>query len=151
MPEGLRAHNDIFAPSQMLYVKTYLHKSEIHGIGVFAAERIKKGTKIWRFIDGYDRAYTLNQFARLPEPAKQFLLNYAYRVEGKIILTVDHDRHINHSDNPNTCWRHGYIIARSNIPKGAEITNNYRMFDVGLCSTFLAKKKKPGKKRARRK
>ena len=51
----------------MLLVKTYLDKSPIHGIGVFAAERIPKGTKIWRFVDGFDRCYTPKQFARLPK------------------------------------------------------------------------------------
>ena len=34
----------------MLLVKTYLDRSPIHGLGVYAAERIRKGTKIWRFV-----------------------------------------------------------------------------------------------------
>jgi SET domain-containing protein len=35
----------------MLLVKTYLDKSAIHGLGVFAGEVIRKGAKVWRFVD----------------------------------------------------------------------------------------------------
>jgi hypothetical protein len=56
----------------MLLVKTYLGKSKLHGLGVFAGQFIRKGTKIWRFVEGFDRFYTLKQFARLPKPAKEY-------------------------------------------------------------------------------
>jgi SET domain-containing protein len=124
----------------MLLVKTYLDKSAIHGLGVFAGKFIRKGTKIWRFADGFDRAYSLKQFAKLPKPARDFLKLYGYRVDGEILFTVDHDRHINHSDDPNTILRNGYAIARRNISKGVEITNDYREFDAGFCAAFLKKK-----------
>ena len=124
----------------MLLVKTYLDKSAIHGLGVFAGERIRKGTKIWRFVEGFDRAYSPKQFAKLPKPAREFLKNYGYRVDGEILFTVDNDRHINHSEDPNTFLKSGYAIARSNIRKGEEITNDYREFDAGLCASFLKKK-----------
>lgn len=125
----------------MLLVKTYLDKSKIHGIGVFAGEFIRKETKIWRFVEGYDRAYSPNEFARLPKAARDFLSNYAYRVDGEILFTVDNDRHINHSDDPNTYLKGGYAIARRNIRKGEEITNDYREFDPTLCAAFLRQDK----------
>ena len=125
----------------MLLVKTYLDKSAIHGLGVFAAERIPKGTKIWRFVEGFDRCYTPKQFAKLPKAARDFLSNYAYRVDGEILFTVDNDHHMNHADEPNTYLHNGYAIARCNIRKGVEITNNYREFDPGLCAAFLNEKK----------
>jgi len=124
----------------MLLVKTYLDKSEIHGLGVFAGERIRKRTKIWRFVEGFDHAYSPKQFAKLPKPAREFLKNYGYRVDGEILFTVDNDRHINHSEDPNTYLKSGYAIARRNIRKGEEITNDYREFDAGLCASFLKKK-----------
>lgn len=124
----------------MLLVKTYLAKSRIHGLGVFAGEFIRKGTKIWRFVDGFDRAYTPKQFARLPKPAKDFIRHHGYRVDGEILLTVDHDHHMNHSDNANTHWHNGCIVARRNIAKGAEITNDYRDFDPTFCAAFLKEK-----------
>jgi uncharacterized protein len=124
----------------MLLVKTYIDKSSIHGLGVFAGEFIRKGTKIWRFVEGFDRAYTPKQFAKLPKQARDFLKNYGYRVNGEILFTVDHDRHMNHSDAPNTYLYNGYVIARCNIRKGVEITNDYREFDATLCAAFLKKK-----------
>ena len=124
----------------MLLVKTYLDKSPIHGLGVFAGEFIRKGTKIWRFVEGFDRCYTPKQFAKLPKPARAFLQNYGYRVDGEVLFTVDNDRHMNHSDKPNTYLHNGYVIARCNIRKGVEITNDYREFDAALCAAFLKKK-----------
>jgi len=133
----------------MLLVKTYLDKSPIHGLGVFAAERIPKGTKIWRFVEGFDRCYTAKQFAKLPKAARDFLKDYAYRVDGEILFTVDNDHHMNHADKPNTVLRSGYAIAAKTIAKGAEITNDYREFDPALCAAFLkepVKAKKNAKK-----
>jgi SET domain-containing protein len=124
----------------MLLVKTYLDKSRIHGLGVFAAEFIPKGTRIWRFVDGFDRVFTPGQFAQLPKPAQDFIRHHGYRIDRQILLTVDHDRHMNHSENANAVWRDGYIIARCDIAKGAEITNNYRDFDAAFCAEFLRKK-----------
>ena len=130
----------------MLLVKTYLGKSRIHGTGVFAAQFIRKGTKIWRFVEGFDRAWWPREFARLPKAARDFIRHHGYRVDGEILLTVDHDRHMNHSDKPNTYLKNGYAIARRNIRKGEEITNDYREFDLAFCAAFL----KPRRKKARR-
>jgi len=124
----------------MLLVKTYLDKSPIHGLGVFAAERIAKGTKIWRFVEGFDRVYSPRQFARLPKPARDFIKHHGYRVDGEILLTVDHDCHMNHSEDANTYLHNGYAIARRDIPKGDEITNDYREFDAAFCAAFLRKR-----------
>jgi uncharacterized protein len=68
----------------MLLVKTYVDRSAIHGLGVFAAEFIRKGTKIWRFVEGFDRAYSPKEFARLPKAARDFLKDYGYRVSCNI-------------------------------------------------------------------
>lgn len=131
----------------MLLVKTYIDRSPIHGLGVFAAERIPKGTKIWRFVEGFDRCYTPKQFAKLPKAARDFLKDYAYRVDGEILFTVDNDHHMNHADKPNTVLRSGYAIAANTIAKGVEITNDYREFDPALCAAFL---KEPAKSKARK-
>ena len=126
----------------MLLVKTYLDKSTIHGLGVFAGQFIRKDTKIWRFVEGFDRFYSPKEFARLPQPARDFIKFHGYRVDGEILLTVDHDRHMNHSDEPNTYLKSGYAIARRSIRKGEEITNDYREFDAALCAAFLRKKER---------
>jgi hypothetical protein len=123
----------------MLLVKTYLDQSKIHGFGVFAGQFIRKGTKVWRFAEGFDRAWSPKEFAKLPRPARDYVTSHGYRVDGEILLTVDHDHHINHSRDANTHWRNGHIVARRDIPKGAEITNDYRLFDRAFCAAFLKK------------
>jgi SET domain-containing protein len=130
----------------MLLVKTYLDKSRIHGLGVFAGEFIRKGTKIWRFVIGFDRYYSRKQLAKLPKHAKDFIKLHGYQWKNEILLSVDHDTFMNHSENPNTYYRNGYVIARCNIRKGAEITNDYRAFEAAFCAAFL---KKPSRKRAK--
>lgn len=130
----------------MLLVKTYLDRSPIHGLGVFAAEPIPKGTKIWRYVEGFDRSWSPRQFARLPKEAQEFVAYYGYRVDGEILLTVDNDHFINHSDDSNTYWRAGHIRAKRDIAKGEEITNSYRLFDTAFCAAFLDNQKSPAKK-----
>jgi len=134
--------NELRDSDSMLLVKTYLARSTIHGLGVFAGEYIRKGTKVWRFVDGFDRAYSPKAFARLPKAARDYIKHHGYRVDGEILLTVDHDHHINHSEDPNTYWRNGYIVARRSIRKGQEITNDYYDFDPDFCARFLKKKKR---------
>jgi SET domain-containing protein len=124
----------------MLLVKTYLDRSKIHGLGVFAGERIAKGAKIWRFVEGYDRCWSPKQFKKLPKAARDYLKEYAYNADGEILFTVDNDHYINHSERANTRWVNGTVRALVTIPKGAEITNDYREFDPGLCAAFLDKK-----------
>ena len=69
--QEVRRSKTVAVKAPMLLVKTYLDKSPIHGLGVFAAERIPRGAKIWRFVEGFDRCYTPKQFARLPKAARE--------------------------------------------------------------------------------
>jgi uncharacterized protein len=128
----------------MLLVKTYLDNSRIQGIGVFAGELIRKDTKIWRFVIGFDRYYSRKQFARLPKPAREYIKQHGYQWGNEILLSMDHDSYMNHSENPNTYLHNGYVFARHNIRKGVEITNNYRAFEAAFCAAFLKKKKRLG-------
>jgi SET domain-containing protein len=124
----------------MLLVKTYLGKSPIHGIGVFAGELIRKDTKIWRFVIGFDRYYTRKRLAKLPKPAREFIKLHGYQWKTEILLSMDYDTFMNHSENPNTYYKNGYVIARRTIRKGTEITNDYRAFEAAFCAAFLKKK-----------
>src|SRR5262245_16932435 len=110
----------------MLLIRTYLGKSAIHGLGVFASEYIRKNTRIWTFVEGFDRAWSPKEYDKLPKAAKAYIKVHGYRVDGEILLTVDHDHHINHSPHANTFWRSGYMLAKRDIYKGEEITNDYR-------------------------
>jgi SET domain-containing protein len=126
----------------MLLVRTYLDKSAIHGLGVFAREFIRKGTKVWRFVEGFDRAWSPREFSKLPKAARDFIQWHGYRVDGEILLTADHDHHMNHSERANTRWSNGHIVACRDSARGEEITNDYRILDKAFCAAFLKKKKK---------
>jgi SET domain-containing protein len=136
----------------MLLIKTYLDKSPIHGIGVFADEFIRKDQKIWRFVIGFDRYYSRKAVAKLPKQAKEFLKLYGYQWENEILVSMDNDAFTNHSDDPNTYYKNGYVLARRNIRKGDEITNDYRAFGESHCAAFLKQgnRSKAGKNGARR-
>jgi hypothetical protein len=129
----------VLAATIMLLVKTYLDKSPIHGLGVFAGQPIRKGAKIWRFVFGFDRYYTRKKLAKLPKPARDFIKLHGYQWKKEILLSMDHDTFMNHADEANTYYQNGYVIARCDIREGEEITNDYRAFEASFCASFLKK------------
>jgi SET domain-containing protein len=122
----------------MLMVKTRLGLSDIAGIGLFAAENIKKGTVTWRFMAGFDRLLTEAEIEALPEPAKSNILDHTYldAASGLFVLCADNARFMNHADQPNTAGVHepgaieGYDVATRDIAAGEELTCDYRTFDA---------------------
>jgi len=131
----------------MLLVKTYLDKSKVHGLGVFAGQSIRKGAKIWRFVYGFDRFYTRKRLAKLPKQARDYINLHGYQWKNEILLSMDYDTFMNHSENPNTDFHNGFVIARNNIRKGEEITNDYRAFEAAFCAAFLKKPARTKRKR----
>ena len=123
----------------MLLVETYLAPSPLHGIGLFAAERIAQGTVVWKFLPGFDQELSEQDVARLSPACRERILNYAYYNACKMryILCADDARFINHSEAPNTRsigFRHpttteGRTIAARDILPNEEITEDYRSFD----------------------
>lgn len=120
----------------MLRVKTYLDKSLIHGIGVFADENIAKGQIVWQFVPLFDRVLDETEWFTIMKNGhpldKNFLRKYGFwdLQINKIILSGDNDRFTNHSDNPNTKPNEiGDMIAVRDIMKGEEITANYYEID----------------------
>jgi SET domain-containing protein len=118
----------------MLIVKTHLKYSEIHGLGCFAGEDIKKGQTVWRFDPGIDLVFTEEQLKKLPPSFTDFLKVYAYsplnESDKKFILCADHARHMNHDGNPNLLETpEGLNVALRNIKAGEELTCDYTQFD----------------------
>lgn len=122
----------------MMLVRTILHESGIHGIGLFAAEPIKKGTKIWEFMEGLDLVYPASLLDTASEPIRSFLNRYSYphhTMNGKIILDGDHGRFMNHSPTPNTDFSQIHAhqgFATRDIAEGEELTCNYHEFAPGF-------------------
>src|SRR5262245_14008058 len=120
----------------MLLVRTRLDVSPIHGIGLFAAEHIAKGTVTWRFVEGFDLRLRESEVAALSSAAREQVLKYAYFDEqlGVYELCSDDARFFNHADQPNTASMMpstgGHIdVATRDIAIGEELTCDYRTFD----------------------
>jgi uncharacterized protein len=113
----------------MLLVKTYLDRSPIHGVGLFAEESIPKGTVVWEFNPLIDIILTQEQFEQLPEPAKQFIYDHAYPFPigaDNYCLSLDRDQYMNHSLTPNVVDQDKKTsIAAKDIEKSMELTCNY--------------------------
>lgn len=124
----------------MLLVKTKIDKSTIEGIGLglFADQFIPKGTKIWEFTPNFDIKYTKEEMDALPEDARNFIqyYNYLSKSSGKYIFSIDNERFLNHSFEPNTysVYEEGQeeavSYANRDIQKGEELFDNYSSFDA---------------------
>lgn len=114
----------------MLQVKAYIDKSKIHGLGVFAGEKIKKGDVVWKFEPSIDKI--IKDTSILSESVKEYVKTYAYfdKQLGALILSTDVDRYTNHSDTPNTVpIESGTVVANKDIVIGEEITIDYYDID----------------------
>jgi hypothetical protein len=120
----------------MLLIKTRLAPSTVHGIGLFAAEPIMKGTEVWKFVRGFDQEFPKNFPATLAPAAREQFLNYAYvsRATGTYILCTDDMRFINHFDAPNILStqrdgeQEGVDVAARDIQLSEELLYDYRVF-----------------------
>ncbi len=116
----------------MLLVKTYLGKSKIHGLGLFAGEFIPQGKLVWKFAPGFDFIIKDSDLKKFPKAAKDFVLHFGYYEKNKKrhVINPDDARFFNHSKNPNVVdINPTESIARRDIKKDEEITCNYFEFD----------------------
>lgn len=122
----------------MLTVKTYLGTSRIHGVGVFAAERISPGARIWEFHPAIDVEFDWRQAVPLPIVATEIALARSFKTsDGKTILSRDNGAFLNHSDDPNTITNDAGLFAARHIEVGDEITENYRRLPPHAAAEFL--------------
>ena len=120
----------------MLLVRTFIDRSPIHGLGIFAAEPIAKGTPVWRFTPGFDLELPPARLDEATEDQRTQLLHFGYidpRL-GTYILCCDGAHFINHSDTANilpdfTGDPHGIDIAVRDIAAGEEITADYEIVE----------------------
>ena len=114
----------------MLLVKTKLGPSAIEGLGLFAGEPIKAGTKIWVFEPTLDILLSKQEVEALALPAQQQFHTYACldKVRKKYLLCGDDARFFNHSEKPNCdeATSNDATFALKDIALGEELTVNYR-------------------------
>ncbi len=121
----------------MLLVETYIDKSPINGMGLFAGEIISSGRMIWRFQPGFDSVFTPHDLATLPDKARVFIEEFAVlsTETGNYILGIDNVRFANHSRVANATptkipgETELVSVANRDIKKGEEITVDYRKLD----------------------
>ena len=121
----------------MMLVKTRVGISSIHGMGLFAVENIPVATPIWRFHDGFDQEFTLDQLAQLPLTTREHVRWFGFmdKESGHWLLSGDHACFMNHAANPNTGTPQEaqsaiITVARRDIAAGEEITCDYFSFDA---------------------
>lgn len=116
----------------MNLVRTYIEESDIQGIGLFADEFIKEGTKIWE-IGGMDLVISEEDFNNLPLTPLQleYVKKYIYfnSDHGYWIYCGDDAKFTNHSTDPNTKVTFSEQYATRDIFPGEEITCNYFELD----------------------
>jgi SET domain-containing protein len=117
----------------MMLVPTYVAPSPIEGVGVFAAEPIPSGTRIWQLAPGLDRLIHVSEIETLPPLFQAFVERYSYPYPhdtDQLIVELDNGRFMNHSQTPNTVFSDpdaGYTIR--DIAQGEELLCNYAEFD----------------------
>ncbi|MCC3419326.1 MAG: hypothetical protein JGK12_14930 [Microcoleus sp. PH2017_01_SCD_O_A] len=113
----------------MLLVQTKLGISSIHGIGLFAAQFIPKGTVTWEYSPYFDTSYEEADIERMSPSAKEQFLKYAYfdKLLCRYVLCFDDQRFINHfSESPNILSSLRRDVAARDIYEGEELVCDYK-------------------------
>lgn len=118
-------------------VKTYVAPSKIEGLGLFAAEDIKKGTETWRYLPPADSRLSPAEVAKLDVLSQEFIKRYSGLSisTGKYIIYGDDTRFCNHSKEPNVAVANVKhedefsSFALRDIKKGEELTIDYQTID----------------------
>jgi hypothetical protein len=119
----------------MFIVRTFVAPSGIHGLGCFAGEDLKAGRPIWQFARGLDLVISFELIAAAPQAFRDYMDMYAYispQVQGGMVLSCDHAKFLNHSDDANTLIEGETTLAKWEIEKGTELTCDYRI----CCTDF---------------
>ncbi len=111
----------------MMVVMTYVDRSKINGIGIFAKENIPANTLMWEYVPNFDVELRLDDFE---SPAREYITHYGHMLgPDTYLLCGDNARFMNHSENPNMSGAGDQNYALREIVAGEEITCNYREFD----------------------
>ncbi len=94
-----------------------IRKSNIEGKGAFALSDFKKGELILKL--------NLSHLIDNKKPRKK----YVGIINGKYYLIQPPERYVNHSCSPNAYIKNSHYIAKRNIKKGEEITEDYTKMD----------------------
>lgn len=112
----------------LLLIEHYVAPSSIHGLGVYAATFVPKGTKLWEFHPVIDRVIPAGDLVGLPrhiieriEAHSEYLPEFSASR-----MSADGDYYLNHSDDPNLEDIGGEMFARRDIQADEELQCDYR-------------------------
>lgn len=120
----------------MIHVAYKLKVSNLHGVGLFANENIKKGQLIYTASPLLDLNITQKQFDSLKQKEKDEILWWGFFDQPSQMWHVDFDvsKFINHSPDATVTQDdnhdEAYLIATRDIPSGEELTQNYLEFET---------------------
>ena len=119
----------------MLIIPTELRASPIHGHGVFTGRAVRASEVVSRYLPPFDVQYPVELLAAVTASERAYLKNFSYlsRFTGVYVLPGDHDRYMNHSDDPNVGMNpngNTENLALRDIAAGEELTCDYRTFDA---------------------
>lgn len=120
----------------MIHIAYKLKTSELHGIGLFANENIKKGQVIYTASPLLDLNITQEQFDSLQQKEKDEVLWWGFFDQPSKMWHVDFDvsKFINHSADATVTQDENhdeaYLIATRDILSGEELTQNYLEFET---------------------
>jgi len=123
----------------MIVVKTSVQPSSTEGLGLFAEERIPKGSTVWLYDPRFDISFDPQEVDKMSPLQKELINRYAYlsTESGKYIYCIDDARFMNHSSVKNNLDVVPFSgepetrgVANRDIEIGEEILINYRTFDA---------------------
>jgi hypothetical protein len=122
---------------EQLKIATGVMATPGRGTGLFAAEFIPAGGLVFRWVDGFDKKYSIDYPMTLPPVEKKRFEDLASSDGNAWYIAGDDGAYFNHSSNPNVIviknngpsatWDR---IAARDINPGEELTMDYG--DIGI-------------------
>lgn len=117
----------------MLVIPTYIEKSKINGLGLFAGQDVEAGEVIWFFDPSNDQVIPAVQFDKmisvLDTEQQDRFKRWSYRRGDDYVLCADNTKFANHSETPNCQALRLYDVTLKAISKGEELTYDYKQID----------------------
>ncbi|PLX50562.1 MAG: hypothetical protein C0613_03685 [Desulfobulbaceae bacterium] len=119
----------------MLKIKTYLDRSQVHGIGLFAGEPIRANQEVWSFDAMVDLVFDLEYWRSMAQSLAPASFNQvrqlAYKEDNVVYMCLDNAQFMNHGGREaNVANRKAgnTMVALCDIPVGRELLCNYFEF-----------------------
>lgn len=136
----------ILCGGALLLIEHFVGPSPVHGLGVFSAQFVPLGAKVWEFNSIIDRLISLDDINSLPVHVVTQIQRHAeyFEARGAFRLPADGAYYMNHSNNPNLDDQGDEMVAKRDIFPGDELFCDYRItkvwaFDPDTSSPNIAK------------